>query len=283
METVAGKPESAAPDRKTRFDLAERERIRSALQRYMEAHAIGVPTLQVRIADAAGRSQDLIPLKTLQRFLAGATRTNDAFLVPCHQFASGLPDREGPQEVTPDDLAQALFGFYRPPVSGAVPAPGSEAPAILKGDYEVCTPRITGPPSNSRIRAVTRAQSQRFDVPYATLDVASASGGLPSSVRERVFNPSQKFPFKQDADEPPRHIYEGTGIQFTSLIFALFRNLVTRLPKAYWLRPGSQIGFPATLVGYGIESRFLTDDVTLRGHTASTEFAVFPLKTEKPS
>ena len=116
MATAAGKAAEAAPDRKTRFDHRRSGSASApACCATWKRTRIGVPTLQVRIADAAGRSQDLIPLKTLQRFLAGATRTNDAFLIPCHQFASGLPDYGGPKEVTPDELARALGWFLNLP------------------------------------------------------------------------------------------------------------------------------------------------------------------------
>jgi hypothetical protein len=61
-------------------------------------------------------------------------------------------------------------------------------------------------------------------------------------------------------------------------VFALFRNTLTRLPKAYWLRPGASFVHQANLVGYGIEARFLIDAAELRGHTASVEFAFFPIQ-----
>jgi hypothetical protein len=71
------------------FDAAERELIRSKLIRYMKDNGIGVPTLAERITASHPRKKEIL-IKTLQRFLAGNMRTNDASVALCHRFAEGL-------------------------------------------------------------------------------------------------------------------------------------------------------------------------------------------------
>jgi hypothetical protein len=89
------------------FDLEARTRIRTALIAYMTGHKIGVPTLAQRVSDANTRKPE-VPIKTLQRFLAGEMRTNDGFVGLCARFAEGLP--------VPDpvgDLGRAMVSLYR--------------------------------------------------------------------------------------------------------------------------------------------------------------------------
>ena len=60
----------------TEYDTEQRDRARLILLNYMKQHGIGVPRLARRITAALPRRPD-IPVKTLQRFLAGKMRTND--------------------------------------------------------------------------------------------------------------------------------------------------------------------------------------------------------------
>ena len=89
------------------FSRDDRALLRAALIAYMEEHRIGVPTLQVRIAKAVGREPHLLPLKTLQRFLADTSRTNDALLSLCSQFAEALKPKPGTEV-----LAEAAGTFF---------------------------------------------------------------------------------------------------------------------------------------------------------------------------
>src|SRR5271168_4471760 len=73
------------------FDISQRERIRAALIGYMKEHGIRVPTLAVRIRQSHPREME-IPLKTLQRFLAGR-RTQDMALTICAAFVEKLPHK----------------------------------------------------------------------------------------------------------------------------------------------------------------------------------------------
>ncbi|MCB9959696.1 MAG: hypothetical protein H6843_13955 [Rhodospirillaceae bacterium] len=53
----------------------------------MELYGIGTPTLRDRIVNAIGGDYDeLVSLKTLQRFLADSNRTDDAFVGRCQSF-----------------------------------------------------------------------------------------------------------------------------------------------------------------------------------------------------
>lgn len=241
----------AQPARKNRFDTVERERIRAAMQRYMEAHRIGVPTLQARISEAADRPIDLIPLKTLQRFLAGATRTNDAFLIPCHRFASSLPDYGGVQEAGPEALTGILGQFFKSPERTGLKPPEGAA-GQLAGCYEAFVGRTEGAQKHPKgWQILTKAARVTFSLPVAriTFDRAADSPSVP--VTEEVFNPARHFPFDIRAAQE-RHLYDGVLLEIDSLIFIVLRNTATRLPKAYWL---GRVG--DALAGSGIETRFV--------------------------
>jgi hypothetical protein len=99
------------------FDLTERERIRQALLAYMKEHKIGTPTLALRIRQSHPREME-IPLKTLQRFLAGI-RTHDMALVICKAFVEKLPNKPMPWQA----LGEAAFAVYGYPVPDDLPTP----------------------------------------------------------------------------------------------------------------------------------------------------------------
>lgn len=96
------------------YDEKERERIRRALLRYKQQHRVGVPSLQLRIAEATGDpNPDRIPLKSLQRFLAATHRTDDALVHHCAGFLLKVappPAEEG--------LGRALAKFLNAPEAG---------------------------------------------------------------------------------------------------------------------------------------------------------------------
>jgi hypothetical protein len=73
------------------IDAREREQIRAALLAFMKEHVIGVPTLAERIKKANPRQME-VPVKTLQRFLAGK-RTRDMALNICASFVKTLPNK----------------------------------------------------------------------------------------------------------------------------------------------------------------------------------------------
>lgn len=87
---MSERPAQPAP-RPAIYEDDARQRIRRALLRYLETQAIGVPKLQSVIAATTRRSVDLIPLKTLQRFLKGEMRTNDVMVGICADFVASLP------------------------------------------------------------------------------------------------------------------------------------------------------------------------------------------------
>ncbi len=72
------------------YEEEDRDKLRRDLIEYCTQHCIGSPTLQSRIAAATGRTTDEVNNKTLQRFLAGKHRTNDAFVWLCHKFLLGI-------------------------------------------------------------------------------------------------------------------------------------------------------------------------------------------------
>jgi hypothetical protein len=71
------------------LDNEARQIIRNKLLHYMHTHGIGVPRLAKRIKASHERGLAVTD-KTLQRFLAGAIRTNDLAVAICHRFAESL-------------------------------------------------------------------------------------------------------------------------------------------------------------------------------------------------
>jgi hypothetical protein len=100
------------------FDKGTRERIRRKLLNHMKEHGIGVHRLAARIIKTTPRGAE-IPIKTLQRFLGGETRTNDMYVRFFQDFAASLPDADPIGE-----LGRAMAEFH-----------GSEKPDHFGGEY----------------------------------------------------------------------------------------------------------------------------------------------------
>lgn len=94
------------------FDRATRDSVRRKIIQYMANHRIGVIRLAIRITEANPRKPD-IPIKTLQRFLAGRHRTNDMYVGFFQRFAESLPDPD-PIGVLGRSLA-TMYGAIRLP------------------------------------------------------------------------------------------------------------------------------------------------------------------------
>jgi hypothetical protein len=247
-----------AQQKKSAFDAGERSRIRSALLRYMEEHRIGVPTLQGRIAQASDRSPDLIPLKTLQRFLADTHRTNDAFLIPVHQFSKDLPVRS-----ILDELGAAIAGFYsQSDEEGGV---RHEARAVLElaGAYEILAPQVVNPDPASGLKMGIRSG---FKIPYGRMQFAPGHGGHYLTAEEVIFN-LHKVASAEEAEDGVRHRSEGAVLALRPLVVLILRSILSRLPKTYWLRQGED----ADLMGNVVEAVFLPGAKPERGYVASDD------------
>ncbi len=228
--------QTAARKEQTRFDQADRERIRRALLRYMEENRIGVPTLQKLIAEANDLALDYLPLKTLQRFLGDTHRSNDIMVRFCHRFAAGLPDD--------DPLAsfgEAVAVFGGAPVDGTGWWP---LPADMIGTFEG-----RGDPAKSGMTVTPDG----FDhwVPFSTLTVAALPARPFAIVDERVTNWN-----RQAAGGPHvsavRRSYEGVLFHPAGAYCALMRNVLTGTLRLYWLGPVAGERFP--FAGHGHES-----------------------------
>ncbi|MBN8913091.1 MAG: hypothetical protein J0H65_13765 [Rhizobiales bacterium] len=210
--TTDAAAQDRTPGRKTAFDAPERARMRAALLRYMEEHRIGVPTLQGRIAQASGRSTELIPLKTLQRFLADSHRTNDAFLVPVYQFSKDLPERH--DEFTA--IAGGLVSFYSPPGSGSEPRPPGAF--SLLGAFDVYE---EGTDQSDRATQTGRMTFDPEQSPPALL------------VREHQYLPGNSTGLND-----PAHIFEGIVVSFGMFQIGMMRSTLTHLPRIHWFAFG---------------------------------------------
>lgn len=239
--------------RKTQFNLADRERLRAALRNYMQENRIGVPALQLRIADATDRSPELLPLKTLQRFLADCGRTNDAFLQPCFQFVQTLP----PAGRT-EDLARELAGFFGLTAADRAGTP-REAPVRLGGRYKVTAAR------RERKVRVIEDDDDDFTLDFSTCTIEGDEGAR-FTFREEVSNPALAEAIPESRT---RHSFEGALLFFDPLIFIVSKNLLTRLPRAYWLRE-----FEAgKLIGYGMEAALLYEAHVARPYSRPLDFS----------
>lgn len=242
--------------RKTQFDLADRERIRAALRNYMQQNRIGAPALQFRIAEATDRPPDLLPLKTLQRFLADCGRTNDAFLQPCFQFVQTLP----PAGKT-EDLARELAGFFGLEAalkSGGKDGVAKSAPVRLEGQYRVYAQQ------REKKLIVLESDDGHFTLEYSTCAV-TGDGGSRFTFREEVVNPAMVTPVPQNGT---RHTWEGALLFFDPLIFVVAKNLLTGLPRVYWLREFGE----GLLMGRLTEAAFLHEEDVPRPYS-SHDFA----------
>lgn len=227
--------------RKTQFNLADRERLRAELRNYMQQNRIGVPALQFRIAEATDRPPDLLPLKTLQRFLADCGRTNDAFLQPCFQFAQTLP----PAGKT-EDLARELAGFFGLETairSADEDGVAKSAPVRLQGQYRIYAKQL------EKKLVVLESDDGNLTLEYSTCAVTGNDGSR-LTFREEVVNPALVTPVPKTGT---RHTCEGALLFFDPLIFVVAKNLLTRLPRVYWLREFDD----GLLLGNGMEAAFL--------------------------
>lgn len=226
------------------YDLKERARIQQALRRYMEAHRIGTPTLQLRIMEADARGREL-PLSTLQRFVTGSHRTSDAYVDMCRRFLESLGAQDEAAEF------DGLHGFFG---RAAAPDQQTEVVAFLEervaGEYE------------SRTRPST--QGGQMPCPPESPLVASrasfaAGTGKPYlEVREFV-------PDHMNTERAPhrRSAYEGALISAPPLMHIFLRSALTRQPKTYTLALAEIEDAPegvTVLEGELFEPMFLHDD-----------------------
>lgn len=238
--------QTAAQKEQTRFDQADRERIRRALLRYMEENRIGVPTLQKLIAEANDLALDNLPLKTLQRFLGDTHRSNDIMVRFCHRFAAGLPD-DDPVAA----FGEAVAVFAGAPVEGTGWWP---LPPDMIGTFEGRA---------EPARAGITFSSGGFDhwVPFSRLTVAALPARPFATVAESVTNWNRHM--AGDAAAPVRRSYEGVLFHPSGAYCALMRNVLTGTLRLYWLGPVSGERFP--FAGHGHETIGPLDDAPMVG------------------
>jgi hypothetical protein len=226
----------------TRFDQADRDRIRCALLRYMEDNRIGVPTLQKLIAEANDLALDRLPLKTLQRFLGDTHRSNDIMVRFCHRFAETLPED--------DPLAsfgEAVAAFAGAPLDGTGwwPLPGD-----MTGKFEG-----RAEPTQSGMAF----SPDGFDhwVAFSTLTVTTLPSRPFAAVSESVTNWNRRTA-GDPAASAARRSYEGVLFHPAGAYCCLMRNVLTGTLRLYWLGPIS--GEPFPFAGHGHESVGSLDD-----------------------
>jgi hypothetical protein len=244
---------------KSRFELAERTQLRGRLLRYMEENGIGSPALQSRIAEASGRSLDLIPLKTLQRFLVGQGRTNDGMLILIAQFADKLPDEDRVEEFV---AASSLF-FGMNIVDARPVGTGADQKSLV-GSYAIF--EGVAPPAGFERGGVSLSiytadsPSQEFTRLEAECRIEQSGKDGPLLMRQLLFDERDTNSGRGTA---PRNL-QGAVLFFDPLLVVIAKDTATRLPRIYWLSE-----FREGFAGEGIEAAFLTDPAEERTYRRS--------------
>jgi hypothetical protein len=184
----------------------------------MEEHRVGVPTLIAHMAKAIKRDERYIPQKTLQRFLAGEMRTNDATVAIFHEFVRALPPAK-------DDLVElslTLGNFFRP-----APAPGGplQSASLPDGIFQTY---LGDPPANERqipLRVAAGFLILASKTSLARLVERRFSAPLPSSARPGL---------PRDWDKRGEH-FEGVLVPFDGFHVGLLRSTVTRKPRVHFI------------------------------------------------
>ena len=235
--------------RRPAFDEDSRERIRRALISYKDAHGVGVPTMQLRIAEALGDPDpDRIPLKSLQRFLAGTHRTDDTLVANFASFLSKVAPPPAEEELglalskflpflSRDEEALAGFAgsyrsFIRPPQDQAratAPSPAGEPLAAI------------GPLAMAR-----GAKRQGFDAPWSRLFIEKGDSDSFLRVREIVTGPEEGEAEQEGEQYEPWFGNRGVFVPFGSAQYLIWVSSFIDM-RLYLLR--SQGSDPATLHG----------------------------------
>jgi hypothetical protein len=114
---------------------------------------------------------------------------------------------------------------------------------------------------------------EQFSVLHSRCTLERRESG-PSTIREDVI-----LAAGETGDEDVRHRYEGVLLCFEPLIFVVAKNVLTRLPRAYWLRQFDG----GTLAGYGMEAAFLMSMSEARPYSKPVDFEFRPDAQEDQS
>lgn len=258
----------------TYYDDAERSRIRQAMRRYQSQNNIGSPMLRNLIADANGLGPrkdgaDPIALSTVQRFITGKHRVNDAFVRLCEKFVAGLPDDD---PVTA--FGEQLMAFLGISHGDALPG----MPSDIAGSYISHAKRAL--PTGQHLRILPKDNPNDL-VPFSRIRINLLPDYPFAAIRETVENWDAVTPGKSDPrlKTPPRRSYEGVVACPDGTLFALMRNVTSGTPRIYWLARtvGNGLG------GYGHESISNLDsgDGIDRAAQTTTQIVLAPM-TEAP-
>lgn len=227
-------------ERRPSYDEIVRERVRRELVHYKEQHGIGVPALQQRIADTIEDTPDRIPLKSLQRFLAGTHRTEDAlvhliivFLSKVIPFAKEM------------DMARSLaqFFWYSP-------------------DFGMSYWELTGT-YHAYVRA--EAGDAAFEIPYSVMNVEPARMPSYLGASELVLNLERAPDYSRGFEsvegdlryEPS--LYKGLLTPYRDSMFMLFLRRYPHM-RIHLLRQRTMENGEVVLEGTGLEPPVMPDE-----------------------
>jgi hypothetical protein len=234
------------------FDEAEREQIRGALKRYKAANRIGDPGLQQNMLAAFSMAPDFVkkvesgfvPLKTLQRFLKGAHRTEDAMILRYRKFLE-LVRTPPPYEI----MGEAIVVFYANAPTGEDRSAFNETVARSFARIYRCYTRgerryLEGAGSLDYPDFPIPADdpyAPPFHIPYSLLQVEPLAGTPFLKVSERVVNPNRDDLITEIETQPGAGgtLYEGVlAITDTPQVYVITLRAVdtfTFYPRFYLL------------------------------------------------
>lgn len=196
------------------FDESERLRLRQAVRTYAREHGIGTGKLCVRIAQATARDPALIPVKTMQRFLADAHRTEDWFLVPVAAFCAAIGSEDAQ-----DAFGRAAASFFTP----RIPAAGI---GTVRGSFIVWGTGRTG----KGMRLYDQTKDGYVDR-MGTLLVDGVAGPGVIKARETIGAGEDGRAVAGGL----RHVFEGVVVGVDLPAMVLLRSTLTGYPKSYWI------------------------------------------------
>jgi hypothetical protein len=237
------------------FDESERMRMREALRAYAREHRIGTGKLSLRIAQATKRDPELIPGKTLQRFLTDAHRTEDWFLVPVAMFCATLV-REDAQEA----FGRAAASFFTP----KIPAEGS---GTVRGTFAVWGAGRT----RQGMRLYDRKKDGYVDLMGTLLIDGVAAPGV-IKARETIGAGEDGRAVAGGL----RHVFEGVVVGVDLPAMVLLRSTLTGYPKSYWIYRDDE----RYLFGL-VSKRVFDEDAASRGLGVMAEQIQFVRQTEQ--
>lgn len=226
-------------DIKLSFTAEERVQVRYALLRYLTEHEIGVPTLWKRVLDHDPRGR-ILNMRTLQRFIARAHKTQASNVSICYEFVKNLPyfGEERPAAA----LGQALSRFYSPAAT-----PAADGPWTIKERIVLDARRLDLTDASSGIGLVPR-HLKSDDLPvHGVIVLDPSEDGTYYKINQIITGPADG-----SDDSPPKHLLtQGVAVPVEG------HNMVTVEKDALTRRPRTSVWRYDERYDWSMKARYL--------------------------